>query len=141
MAVDLTAVVREVVRGCRARGWNVAAKIARNLPAVRGNSADTTRLAELLIAAGNAAGPPVQVLTKRSKDKVLLAVEDAGPAVEAKKLDAYFDPMAPARLGENSVERAACHTIARRLGADLEVHNLPHRGLAVIVKFASHSYE
>jgi C4-dicarboxylate-specific signal transduction histidine kinase len=78
------------------------------------------------------------VRVSSQQGKVLLDVEDSGPSVVADALDALFNPFAAAtRPGENSLERAACWSIARRLEAKLHAAARPEGGLSVTVEFSS----
>ncbi len=134
--VDVAQLVREVVQEARRQGMNIDCRIEDSLPAVPGNEGDVWRLTWLLIQAAHAAGPPVTVGVSLQNQKLVLRVEDSGPAVEADQLDDVLEPFGSARAGPKTLERAAWLTIARRLKAKLRASAAPCGGVAISVEFS-----
>jgi hypothetical protein len=128
--VDLNEAVEEAVNQCRANGLEVANKTSTDLPPVWAGRADVLRLIELLVSACR---PPVQVCTERTGSAVRLTVQ-AGPPPNGESFERFFDAFGPAGSGKSQLERAACQTIARRLGVTLRTEKR-EGGMAVFIDF------
>ena len=86
-------------------------------------------------AAAATNGGMVIVRTAREAGKVILRVEDAGPAIAPEVLPHLFEPAAAGREGTSALELAACKTLARRLQGVLRAENLDKGGAAFIVEW------
>jgi signal transduction histidine kinase len=112
--------------------------LAEGLPRVSGTEVDLQRLVRFLIVNGVAAIPTlpglVTVRTAQAEGKVVLRVEDNGPAVAPDMLLQVFEPLLSVREGPNRLELATCKTLAhRRLQGGIHAENRPEGGLAVVV--------
>lgn len=128
--LDLNEVVEEAVERCQANRVEAARELAADLPKVWGNCLDLGRLVELLI---QTCRPPVQVQTCRAGTTVELVVL-GGPLPAGEALEKFFDPFGPSGSAQAHLDRAACHTIARRLGTPIRAKSRDE-GIAVIVDF------
>jgi signal transduction histidine kinase len=135
--VDLADIVRRVIEKHQERGLAIHYEVQGAPAPVLGNETDVARLTELLVRNAHAAGSPVAVLVVRAEDRIALVVQDRGPDVESDRLYELFQPFAVTRRGQNSLERAACQTIARRLEAKLRATPREGGGVAVTVDFKS----
>ncbi len=101
--------------------------------------AELKRLCVFLIrnaaAAAATTGGAVVVRTAREGGKLILRVEDEGPAIPEEMLPHLFDPAAAGREGTSALELAACKTLARRLQGSLRAENLGARGAACVVEW------
>jgi signal transduction histidine kinase len=136
LAVPVADIVRGVMEGHRQRGVAIRGQIA-DVPPVWGNDADVKRLAELLIAAASRLGSPAEVELSAASGQVLLHVADRGNELGPDQLAQLFDPFAVTRSGEDSLLRAACRVVARRLGASLAAEQRPGGGVVVTAEFAA----
>jgi C4-dicarboxylate-specific signal transduction histidine kinase len=87
-------------------------------------------------AAAAVASPPglVTVRTALTEGKVVLRVEDSGPAVDPDLLPQLFEPLVAAREGPNPLELAACKTLTqRRLQGSIHAENRAEGGVALVV--------
>jgi signal transduction histidine kinase len=133
-AIDIGQVTRKIVDRYGDRGVAMECQL-EEVEAACANEADVQRLVELLIAAAQAAGPPVGVSLFAAGGTVVLRVEDHGSDVDPDKLDQLFEPFAVTREGERTLERTACRVIARRLEAKLRASPRRGGGVAVTVEF------
>lgn len=147
--VDLNAVVAaaldELGSGGSAPAVTVGADLARSLPRAWGNDSDLRRLVLLLVRNARSAleaqgGGTVTVRTGKQADKVVLRVEDDGPAV-GDDPGQVFDPFAEPRPGANGLELAACVGLMRKLRspapgapAAIRAENRDPRGLVIVVE-------
>jgi C4-dicarboxylate-specific signal transduction histidine kinase len=116
----------------------VSLHLTPQLPSVPACPADLRRLITLLLQVAAAlpeTTAPIAVRTERSDSVVRLCVSDGGPPLTEEQADAFFAPFGPARAGQGGLERAACHTIAQRMQADLRAGNRPE-GVTAVVEFA-----
>ena len=94
--------------------------------------AEMKRLCVFLIrnaaAAAATNGGAVVVRTAREDGKLILRVEDAGPAIPPEVLPHLFEPAAAAREGTSALELAACRVLARRLQGAIRAENLGEGG-------------
>jgi C4-dicarboxylate-specific signal transduction histidine kinase len=132
--VKLAEVVQRVVKN-HDGGADIRCDVDGLPLSILGNEADVARLTGLLVRAAQAAGAPVRVGLKETGDRVVLRVEDGGPDVEPGRLCELFEPFAVVRQGQNSLERSACQTIARRLEAKLRASPREGGGVVVSVEF------
>ena len=104
-----------------------------------GTFAELKRLCVFLIRNAAAAAATnegeVVVRTTQGGGKVILRVEDAGPAIPPDVLAHLFEPAAVGREGTSALELAACKTLARRLHGALRAENLGEGGAAFIVEW------
>jgi signal transduction histidine kinase len=112
--------------------------LAAGLPPVSGTEVDLQRLVRFLVLNAAAAIPTlpalVTVRTEQAEGKVVVRVEDNGPAVAPEMLSQLFEPLASAREGPNRLELATCKTLAhRRLQGSIYAENRPEGGLAAVV--------
>ncbi len=77
----------------------------------------------------------VVVRTAREGERVILRVEDTGPAIPAEMLPHLFEPASVGREGTSALELAACKTLARRLQGGLRAENLDEGGAAFVVEW------
>ncbi len=102
---------------------------------------DLKRLCRLLLrnAAGAAAttGGGAVARTSQSGGRIVLRIEDEGPALSPEEAAHLFEPSAPSRDGTNSLEMAACRTIARRMQGGVRGEPRPEGGAAVVVEWPS----
>jgi hypothetical protein len=128
--MDLNEVVEEAAQRCQANGVEVAKKLASGLPQVWGNQGDMSRLIELLVKTCRS---PRQVQTCRNGAAVELAVM-GGPLPTTEPVEKFFDPFGPSGSAQSHLDRAACQTIARRLGAPIRTKS-SEGGIAVVIDF------
>jgi signal transduction histidine kinase len=141
--VDLNRVVRQVVAAGRLAPGGAAVQLALApvLPPVLGSVTDVERLVTFLLtnAAAAAAGGSVHLRTEAAADKVVLRVEDTGPAVAAETLHRLFEPGHAGREGTSSLELAACERLARRLRGRIWGESRAEGGLVVTVELPAHA--
>jgi two-component system, NtrC family, C4-dicarboxylate transport sensor histidine kinase DctB len=146
--VDLNAAVRAAVDALRRapvpgrhgeRGAPaVHLQLAPDLPPVPGSFADLKRLADFLLAnAAAAGGDRLTVRTEAAAGKVVLRVEDSGPAIAPELLPRLFEPEVVGRPGTEALELAACKGLVRRLQGKILGENRPGGGVAVIVELTA----
>jgi C4-dicarboxylate-specific signal transduction histidine kinase len=105
--------------------------------AVSGTSVDLQRLCTFLVRNAAAVTPPdarVIVQTARAEGKVLLRVEDAGPAVAPEEVPELFAPYPFRRKGTNGLELAACKSLVRRLQGRIAAENNSAGGVTIIAE-------
>lgn len=111
-----------------------------DLPRIQGKVPELSRLLHFLLdqAAAAMAGQPgrVTVRTSAKENKVLLRVEDAGPAIDAAQLPKAFEPFHVVRPGGDEAGLAIAHTLARHLHGSMRAENRPEGGVAVVVEFS-----
>jgi two-component system C4-dicarboxylate transport sensor histidine kinase DctB len=139
-AVDLTAALADAAARLEARGVTVERAFGPDPLPVQGVGCELVRLAELLASAGDAAARaqgkagPVTLRAESEDGRVLLHVEDVGPAVAEEALADVFEPFATPREGVGPLQLAACQVIARRLGAEIRAAARGKRGVRVTVE-------
>jgi signal transduction histidine kinase len=104
---------------------------------VLGTSTELQRLCAFLLRNAAAVTPPggtVTVRTRSAEGKVVLSIEDAGPAVAPEQLGELFIPYPARREGTNSLELAACKSLVRRLWGTIAAQNRPEGGVVVTVE-------
>jgi C4-dicarboxylate-specific signal transduction histidine kinase len=77
------------------------------------------------------------VRTARSEGKVVLKIEDAGPAVAPEQLVELFTPYPLRRQGTNGLELAACKSLVRRLQGSIAAESNATGGVTIIVELPS----
>lgn len=113
-------------------------ELAADLPLVHGSPADLKRLCTFLLtnaaAAAGSAGGSVALGTHYNDSHVFLRVEDTGPPISPDALHQVFEPATAGRPETNSLELAACESLARRLQGRIRCENRLEGGVAVIVE-------
>jgi C4-dicarboxylate-specific signal transduction histidine kinase len=117
--------------------------LAPDLPRAKGGREELRRLAAFLLKSATAAaaqvvGGEVLVRTEARPGRVALIVEDTGPAVAEDLLAKVFEPHVSCRPGPNSLEMAACESIAKRLRGDVQAEGRA-QGLVVTVDLPAES--
>jgi signal transduction histidine kinase len=147
--VDLNALAADVLRSLdeaqaappRAYGIETRLDPATPLPAVLCSATELRHLLRLLLKNAAAVMSPgqgvIRVRTVLSGDHVQLLVEDDGPAVSPELLPKLFEPTVVCREGVNSLELAACRSIARRGKGKIEAENRPGGGVRFVVQLAA----
>jgi signal transduction histidine kinase len=77
----------------------------------------------------------IRVRTARSGGNVQLLIEDQGPEVSPELMPKLFEPTVVYREGANSLELAACRSIARRYKGKIDAENRPEGGVVISVEF------
>jgi signal transduction histidine kinase len=137
--------LNEVVREALARsplpagiaGINDA--LADDLPLVQAARGELIRILGLLLrqAAGamQSKPGPLTLRTESTGRKVVLRFEDSGPPLSPEALPKVFEPFFLARPNAEEPGLALCHTLARRLHANMRAENRPEGGVALILEF------
>ncbi len=128
--LDLNEVVEEAMQQFRAKGVEVTKQTAAGLPPVWGNQAEISRLIQLLVGTCK---PPLEIRTEHAGSVVQLVVA-GGPLPKGESVEHFFDSFGPPGSGQSHLERAACQTIARRLGTPIRVKSRDG-GMMVLVDF------
>jgi len=144
--VDVNRIAAAALQTVRQRvgeeaGKHTVAALAPDLPAVECDELDLLRLCTFLIgnAVRAAAGGRVVVRTESAGQHVRLIVEDAGPAVAPDALHDVFELGLKGRPGTESLELAACRSIARRLRGQVHAANRAAGGLTITVELSAAS--
>lgn len=138
---DLNAAVRRVLdrRPMPASVTALTLDLVEGLPPVQASTSELDRLLDLLLRqAGGAMESrpgPITVRTAAAARKVVLRFEDNGPNIDAEAMAKLFEPFYLARPGTEEPGLALCHTLARRLHANIRAENRPEGGVAFIVEF------
>jgi two-component system C4-dicarboxylate transport sensor histidine kinase DctB len=130
--VDLNRVVLRTVETVPASDRSVRTDLAPALPAVSATVTDLRLLTGLLLTSAVAVTPArgvIRVRTGQQGDRVLLHVEDQGPAAVPEQLPRLFEPFDGGRPGTNPLELAACEMMARRLEGTLRGENRDGGGM------------
>jgi signal transduction histidine kinase len=132
--VDLNDLVTDTLRRCFANA-SISMSLWPELPPLPANVLDLRRLVIFLLRNALAVSPAagsVSLRTGQDKGKIILRVEDSGPAINPQDLPHVFDLSVTAREGTNSLELAACHRIVRRLQGQLHCEVRAEGGISMI---------
>jgi signal transduction histidine kinase len=130
--VDLNLLVQESFHKPRVR-----LELDSKIPPVMGVSSDLKRLCTFLVTQAFQVTPApgeIEIKTDFSRDKVLLQIADSGPVISAELLHHFFEPGMLFRPGSNSLELAACKSLARRLQGKIRAENRLPRGVLITVE-------
>jgi signal transduction histidine kinase len=130
LAVD--AIVNAAVERCRLLAGNtgveLAADVARDLPAVMGDDQALTRAIENLIVNAirhGAAGKWVGVQVRQEKNRIAITVADRGPGIDEEDLQHVFEPFYRSRDSERVPGAGLGLAIVRQVATD-------HRGTVTV---------
>jgi signal transduction histidine kinase len=136
---DLNAAVKAAADQAKARGPGVGVRLELDpvLPPVAAVPGELERLVGLLVgnavAAAAAGGGTVTVRTEKAEDRLLLHVEDDGPAIPADLLNRLFEPFVLPRAGVEEPGLAVTKVLARRLHGSVHGENRPGGGVAFVL--------
>lgn len=136
--VDLNHLLRLFENEWQSQGVVVTIEHEQPTPTLPANSFDIERLIRLSVANALPHTQPIRLSIRSDEDEcVLLCVWDDGPTAEVPRLQDFFDPFVPARPGEQSLERAACESIVKRMGGSIWPENVAEGGFAINIRLPS----
>lgn len=118
---------------------SILLELSPNAPAVLGSALELESMCSWLAANAVFALPPeggrVAIRTSAASGKLTLSVHDTGFPVPEHQLDQLFDPCHAVRPGTNSLELAACQSLAvKRFHGSIRGENQVPGGFAIIVE-------
>ena len=131
--VDLNAVLREVLTRLAPA---VRLELAADLPPVLADRRPLERLVKLVVADAQAATAQgtVTVRTQPAGARVVIGVEDTGPALADDLLPRLFEPFVVVREGGDGIRLAVARLLARRLQGAMRGQNRPGGGVAIEIE-------
>jgi hypothetical protein len=120
-------------------GVNLLVKRASHDAWIHGRAPDVRRLVRYLVSnsvrAAAQSGGQVVVAVEPGEGGARLCVEDSAPFRPPIEVATLFDPSSPPREGTDSLELAACRSLARRLRCGLQAENRREGGLRLTAEF------
>jgi signal transduction histidine kinase len=135
--MELNRLVREAAQKAQPQ-LRIDLDLAAGLPPVMATEAGLRRILGLLLAhcaAAMAPGPgSITIQTRQVDKRVLLRLQDTGPAVPNDSLAQLFEPFVVVRSGSNGSDLPICKALVRRLQGSIQVENRPEGGLAFVIE-------